>query len=200
MGLRRHTFERAVLGNAAEGSGQVRVALDLTGRRRAAIGGQERRLARAPQLRRTDLPVIRRHGRHREALLRQLYCRLQHLRRKQNAALSHVATLQGVSCCRYDSCRACGRLLTCLGCHWRNAGAIGLKMPGGGHACSRLNVPKLLTASSQRAAAPGTVTHSALSAGSSCPLIPCARTACSHGHRCHHFQRLPRFCCKPHQA
>ena len=50
------------------------------------------------------------------------------------------------------------------------------------HACLRSSVPKFLTVSSQSAAAPGTVTHSALSAGSSCPSMPCARTACPLPH------------------
>ncbi len=49
-------------------------------------------------------------------------------------------------------------------------------------ACLRFSVPNFLTVSSQSAAAPGTVTHSALSAGSSCPWMPCARTACPLPH------------------
>ena len=45
-----HTFQRAVLGHAAKRGAQLRVPLYLPGRWGLALGVEERRFARAPQL------------------------------------------------------------------------------------------------------------------------------------------------------
>ena len=50
LGVGGHTLKRAVLRDAAEGGAQLGVPVHLAHARRAPLGGQERRPARAPEL------------------------------------------------------------------------------------------------------------------------------------------------------
>ena len=83
-----NTFKSAMLCHAAECPAQVRVPLDLPGSGGVAVRVQEGCLARPPQFHGCGRPVIGRHWRNRETLLRQLNGGLQNLQREREVRVS----------------------------------------------------------------------------------------------------------------